>query len=156
MLSKREDDEPTPEDFIEALQLVNEALHRLGGAWQLLPGNVRARLVKESQRIEDLLDRAGALPLPSPPTTRDRRTQTFASSEAGVTPDQVGIARQDTSHKANANDVSCPNLWPWSRAQVIGAADRFSRPTPSARNVQARESRRSSKVVEQVRAIRAV
>ena len=75
MLPKREDDEPTAEDFIEALQLVNEALHRLGGAWQLLPGNVRARLVKESQRIEDLLDRAGALPLPSPPTTRDRRTR---------------------------------------------------------------------------------
>ena len=75
MLSKREDDEPTPEDFIEALQLVNEALHRLGGAWQVLPGNVRARLVKESQRIEDLLDRAGALPLPPPLTTRDRLTR---------------------------------------------------------------------------------
>ena len=108
MLRKREDDEPTPEDFIEALQLVNEALHRLGGAWQLLPGNVRARLVKESQRIEDLLDRAGALPIPPSLTTRDRLYATFASSEAGVTPDQVGIARQDTSHKSNANDLRCP------------------------------------------------
>jgi beta-phosphoglucomutase-like phosphatase (HAD superfamily) len=75
MLPKREDDEPTAEDFIEALQLVNEALHRLGGAWQQLPGNVRARIVKESQRIEDLLDRAGALPLPPPQTTRDRLTR---------------------------------------------------------------------------------
>ena len=75
MPRKREDDEPTAEDFIEALQLVNEALHQLGGAWQQLPGNVRARLVKESQRIEDLLDRAGALPLPPPLTTRDRLTR---------------------------------------------------------------------------------
>jgi hypothetical protein len=69
---KREDNEPTLEEFIEALQHVNDALHRLGGAWQLLPGNVRARLVKESQKIEDLLDRAGALPLPPPQTNRDR------------------------------------------------------------------------------------
>jgi hypothetical protein len=75
MRRKIEDDEPTPEDFIEALQLVNEALYRLGGAWQQLPGNVRARIVKESQRIEDLLDRAGALPLPPPQTTRDRLTR---------------------------------------------------------------------------------
>lgn len=72
MPRKREDDEPTAEELIEALQHVNEALHRLGGAWQLLPGNVRARLVKESQRIEDLLDRAGALPLPPPQAARDR------------------------------------------------------------------------------------
>jgi hypothetical protein len=75
MRCTREDNEPTSEDFIEALQLVNEALHRLGGAWQLLPGNVRARLVKESQRIDDLLDRAGALPMPPPLTTRDRLTR---------------------------------------------------------------------------------
>jgi hypothetical protein len=72
MPRKSEDDEPTAEELIEALQHVNEALHRLGGAWQLLPGNVRARLVMESQRIEDLLDRAGALPLPPPLATRDR------------------------------------------------------------------------------------
>jgi hypothetical protein len=60
--------EPSPEELIEALQNVNEALHRLGGAWQLLPGKVRARLVSESQRIEDLLDRAAALPLPPSPS----------------------------------------------------------------------------------------
>jgi hypothetical protein len=72
MPHKREDDEPTLEEFIETLQHVNEALHRLGGAWQQLPGAVRARLVGESQRIEDLLDRAGALPLPPPSTSRNR------------------------------------------------------------------------------------
>lgn len=65
--------EPSTEELIEALQHVNEALHRLGGAWQQLSGNVRARLVSESQRIEELLDRAGALPMPLPLTSRDRR-----------------------------------------------------------------------------------
>ncbi len=67
-----EDTEPTPEELIEALQHVNEALHRLGGAWQVLPGKVRARIVSESQRIEELLDRAGALPMPPPLKARDR------------------------------------------------------------------------------------
>jgi beta-phosphoglucomutase-like phosphatase (HAD superfamily) len=72
MPRQSDDEEPTAEELIEALQHVNDALHRLGGAWQLLPGNVRARLVMESQRIENLLDRAGALPLPPPRATRDR------------------------------------------------------------------------------------
>jgi hypothetical protein len=72
MARTMDDSEPTSEELIEALQHVNEALHRLGGAWQVLPGKVRARIVSESQRIEDLLDRAGALPTPSPLKARDR------------------------------------------------------------------------------------
>ena len=72
MLPKPDEDEPSLDECIELLQHVNEALHMLGGAWQVLPGKVRARLVNESQRIEDLLDRAGALPMPPPLAIRDR------------------------------------------------------------------------------------
>jgi hypothetical protein len=73
MRCKNELDEPTPEELIEVLQHVNEALHRLGGAWQVLPGTVRSRLLGESQRIEDILDRAGALPTRSSLSSRDHR-----------------------------------------------------------------------------------
>jgi hypothetical protein len=73
MSRKKDLGEPSPEELIEALQHVNEALHQLGGAWQILPGKVRARIVGESQRIEDLLDRAEALPVPPPRAPRDRR-----------------------------------------------------------------------------------
>lgn len=78
--------DPTQEDLIEALQHVNEALHRLGGAWQMLPGAVRARLVSESQRIEDLLDRAGALLLPPSLGPRDRRLRHLPLPRPGAPP----------------------------------------------------------------------
>jgi hypothetical protein len=45
MSRKKDLGEPSPEELIEALQHVNEALHQLGGAWQILPGKVRARIV---------------------------------------------------------------------------------------------------------------
>jgi|ERR1700761_4250035 hypothetical protein len=56
-------EEPTYEELLEALRQVDDTLHHLGGAWQLLPGKVRVRLVGDSQIIEDLLERAGALPV---------------------------------------------------------------------------------------------
>ncbi len=104
MSRQKELGEPSPEELIEAMQNVNKALHRLGGAWQLLPGKVRARLVRESQRIEDLLDRAAALPLPPSPS-RDpqlRHLPPPALAARGTQPIILGRRIQRRSQKESA------------------------------------------------------